>query len=181
MSAGLRNGLWLAVLHTALVGALGAKLMVDRITRPRVWVRAAPVDPSLPIRGRYVSLRLEAELGAGLEPPRPSTVTLPSGAVGTLPSAPVPVSLAVERNRLIASPPTGADARRPVLARLEKGQGARLESPVAYFIPEHAADPSSRPAGEQLWVEVTLPRQGAPRPIRLGVRKDGVLTPLDLH
>ncbi|MCZ6514734.1 MAG: hypothetical protein O6850_02600 [Acidobacteria bacterium] len=32
----------------------------------------------------------------------------------------------------------------------------------------------------QLWAEVTLPRQGPPRPIRLGVKKEGLLTPLDL-
>ena len=55
----------------------------------------------------------------------------------------------------------------------------RLNQPIAYFIPEHVADPSRRPAGEELWVEVTIPRKGAPRPIRLGVRKDGRLTPLD--
>ena len=51
---------------------------------------------------------------------------------------------------------------------------------LAYFIPEHVADPSRRPAGEELWVEVTQPRKGPLRPIRLGVRKDGVLTPLPL-
>ena len=28
------------------------------------------------------------------------------------------------------------------------------------------------------WAEVTLPRKGAPRPIRLAVKKNGVLTPL---
>jgi len=55
----------------------------------------------------------------------------------------------------------------------------RLNQPIAYFIPEHAADPSRRPPGEELWVEVTIPQRGAPRPIRLGVRKDGQLTPLD--
>jgi hypothetical protein len=37
-----------------------------------------------------------------------------------------------------------------------------------------------RAPGEELWVEVTLPRRGPPRPIRLAVKKDGVLTPLDL-
>ena len=46
-------------------------------------------------------------------------------------------------------------------------------------IPEHVPDPSRRPAGEELWVEVTIPRAGAPRPIRLGVKKDRVLTPLN--
>jgi hypothetical protein len=55
----------------------------------------------------------------------------------------------------------------------------RLNEPIAYFIPEHAADPSQRPPGEELWVEVTIPKSGAPRPIRLGVKKDGQLTPID--
>jgi hypothetical protein len=57
---------------------------------------------------------------------------------------------------------------------------AILDSPLAYLIPEHVADPSRRPSGEELWVEVTLPRKGPPRPIRLGVKKDGTLAPLDL-
>ncbi|MDM7951858.1 MAG: hypothetical protein QUV07_01365 [Cyanobium sp. CZS 25K] len=36
--------------------------------------------------------------------------------------------------------------------------------------------------GEQLWVEVTLPAQGPPRPIRLGVRRgEGPITPLELR
>jgi hypothetical protein len=63
------------------------------------------------------------------------------------------------------------------------GQGEQmvvLTQPVAYFIPEHVADPSRRAPGEELWVEVTVPRAGLPRPIRLGVKKDGVLTPIDV-
>ena len=56
----------------------------------------------------------------------------------------------------------------------------RLREPLAYFIPEHVPDPSARPVGEELWVEVTLPRKGPLRPIRLGVKKNGVLTPLNL-
>jgi hypothetical protein len=53
-----------------------------------------------------------------------------------------------------------------------------LDQTLAFFIPGHVADPSRRPAGEELWVEVTIPRAGLPRPIRLGVKKDGQLEPL---
>ena len=60
-------------------------------------------------------------------------------------------------------------------------RSSRLAEPVAFFIPEHVPDPSRRPREEQLWVEVTLPRSGPPRPIRLGVMKEGRLTPLDLR
>lgn len=62
---------------------------------------------------------------------------------------------------------------RYVRLRIE-GRDDRL----AFFIPEHVPDPSIRPPGEELWAEVTLPRKGAPRPIRLAVKKNGVLTPL---
>jgi hypothetical protein len=109
----LHKGLIVAALHAALVSSLGAKLLYDRATRPRLWVHVLPVDPDSPLRGRYVRLRIEG----------------------------------------------------------------RTE-PIAFFIPEHVPDPSIRAAGEELWAEVTLPRKGAPRPIRLAVKKDGVLTPL---
>jgi hypothetical protein len=42
-------------------------------------------------------------------------------------------------------------------------------------------DPSRREPDEELWVEVTVPARGAPRPIRLGVKKNGVVTPLELN
>jgi hypothetical protein len=52
---------------------------------------------------------------------------------------------------------------------------------VDFFISEHVSDPSRRPPGEELWVEVSVPPRGAPRPIRLAVKKDGALTPLELR
>ena len=109
----LVRGLIVAAVHAALVASLGAKLLIDRATRPRVWVHVLPVDPDSPLRGRYVRLRVA-------------------------------------------------------------NSGERL----AFFIPEHVPDPSIRPADEELWAEVTIPRRGAPRPIRLAIKKDGVLTPL---
>jgi hypothetical protein len=40
---------------------------------------------------------------------------------------------------------------------------------------------SRRQEGEELWVEVTIPKKGPPRPIRLGVKKgDGAIIPLAL-
>ena len=53
--------------------------------------------------------------------------------------------------------------------------------PLAFFIPEHAPDPTALRPGEELWAEVTLPRKGPPRPIRLGVKKGaGPIVPLNL-
>jgi hypothetical protein len=55
----------------------------------------------------------------------------------------------------------------------------QLAEPLAYFIPEHADDPSRPRADATLWAEVTLPPTGAPRPVRLGLRKDATIEPID--
>lgn len=57
-----RAGIAVAIAHVLLVGTLGLKLLADRTRLPRAWVRTLPFDPSLPIRGRYVRLRLEVPL-----------------------------------------------------------------------------------------------------------------------
>ncbi len=54
-----RAGVVLALVHVLLVGTLGLKLLADRARLPRAWARTVPYDPNLPIRGRYVRLRLE--------------------------------------------------------------------------------------------------------------------------
>jgi len=56
-----------------------------------------------------------------------------------------------------------------------------VNEPVAFFIPEHANNPARLNPGEELWVEVTVPKKGPPRPLRLGIKKDGILTPLHLE
>src|SRR5512146_973082 len=63
----MKKGLLVAVIHVLLVTSLGAKLLIDRATRPRVWVQSVSYDPNLPIRGRYVALR--ARLQTDVPPP----------------------------------------------------------------------------------------------------------------
>jgi hypothetical protein len=157
-------GLTLALLQVLLVSGVALKYAADRARLPSAWARTVPFDPSLPIRGRYVRLRLQAPM-----------------------SAPTPPAGAVFRVRLVAAAGrvyAVVDSATGVEATLDSASGARvarLTDPIAFFIPEHVADPSTRPQGEELWAEVTLPRLGAPRPIRLGVRRGGALEPLDLR
>jgi len=159
------KGLVVAALHIALVSALGAKLLADRAALPRVWVEVAPYDPNLPIRGRYVRLQVKAEARGFVEP------------AGSAASAWGYARLSVEGDRLVATR-TDDGVGHPVQIRKENGRlVAALSTPVAYFIPEHAVDPSSRPG---LMAEVTVPRKGPPRPIRLGVKEGEKVTPLDL-
>src|SRR6266567_6655283 len=53
-----RKGIIVAVLQLALVASLGAKYAIDRARFPRVWAQTVAYDPDLPIRGRYLSVRV---------------------------------------------------------------------------------------------------------------------------
>lgn len=157
MSARVRAGLIVALIHVLLVASLGGKLLFDRATRPRVWARTAPVDPDLPIRGRYVRMRIEGDARQ-----------LPSTFTGYV------IPMVSDQTLTFVQGEEG----KGLYARVDPARSvAVIDQPLAYFIPEHVPDPSIRAPGEELWVEVTLPRRGPPRPIRLGVKKDGVMIP----
>jgi hypothetical protein len=181
----LTRGLVVAIAQMALVAGVGAKFQMDRTRYPRTWVRTAPVDPMLPIRGRYVSLRLEVGAASDLYFNQPMAAQRP-GSTGGVPPPHVEyrrVTLAFENGRLVAHAGAESDPHA-VSATLQIRDAAMLvtvSNPIAYFIPATVPDPSRREAGEQLWVEVTVPPAGAPRPIRLGVMRGQTLTPLDLR
>jgi hypothetical protein len=54
----------------------------------------------------------------------------------------------------------------------------RLNATVDFYISEHAADPSRTRPGQELWIEVTVPPSGPPRPIQLALKENGTWTPL---
>lgn len=168
------RGLLIAALHVALVSSLGAKLLYDRATRPRVWVRAAPYDPELPIRGRYVSIRLQM-VGMGFAVP---TAWDKEGHPRAGYSS---ARLEVQNGQLVAVYSDRSSDTSVRVSFPDSVARVTLAEPVAFFIPEHIPDPSRRAAGEELWVEVTVPRKGPPRPIRLAVVKNGVFTPLNIR
>ena len=169
------KGVLLAGIHLGLVLSVGGKLLYDRATRPRTWVRTGPFDPDLPIRGRYVRLRLEVP-ARGFPPPAQSPS--PRAPI-RFPSA--SAYLQLEGGQLIAVPAPEGRGLRVTLRRVNDETLAQTWEALAYFIPENVADPSRRPPGEELWVEVTLPKKGLPRPIRLGVKKNQAITPLEVR
>jgi hypothetical protein len=59
----LHKGLILAACQCLIVLSLTGKLLYDRATCPRVWVKTARYDPNLPLRGRYLALTLLPEYG----------------------------------------------------------------------------------------------------------------------
>lgn len=196
-----------ALVQAAIVLAVGGKLLYDRATLPRVWVETAGVDPYLPIRGRYASLRLvvtpsnppdrdwvdrlkeerspEAREEAQPPPAPPGEPTFVLPGRGRV-SFPVSRLIATEQGLEVellkdaeGGPDVEVEARAEAETDLFDAEGRWvLSTPVAFFLPEHVDDPTRLPADTQLWAEVTVPRDGAPRPIRLALRRDGELEPL---
>lgn len=154
------RGLILAALHLGITLSVAGKFFYDRQTLPHVWVKAVPYDPQLPIRGRYVRIQVEAVPGTGW------------GAGGDVAG----LRLRVENGQLVADRRDGAET-----SGTYRMGGVLISRALAYFIPQNVPDPSLRAADEELWAEVTVPPSGNLRPIRLGVKKNGLLTPLALN
>lgn len=168
-----QKGIIVGVAHVLIVLTLGGKLLYDRAHRPRVWVRTAQVDPDLPVRGRYLTLRLEilapdyspaaAELAPGQKQPMPEYFN-------------EDVALTVINGRLVAHK---TDQRTNMRLWKQTRQGREqfvLSSSLAFFVPEHAETPHPK-SGDELWAEVTIPRKGPPRPIQLAVKHGTNWTP----
>jgi hypothetical protein len=52
---------------------------------------------------------------------------------------------------------------------------------VDFFVPEHESEVESlrsRRNAPEIWAQVTIPRKGPPRPIRLGIKRDGQIQPV---
>lgn len=170
----MRKGVVLALVHVLIVCSLMGKLYYDRATRPRVWVRTVGYDPNLPIRGRYVQMRLELEtaelppaqnLNNRWDPTGWKNVKL-EARNGKL----FAVATGNYADMMMQWQPTPTEELVPVLSQ-----------PVLYFIADTAKDPTHLNRGESLWVEVTVPKKGPPRPIQLALSTNGKFTPLNLR
>ncbi len=169
---GMRKGLLLAAIQVLLVLSLGCKLLYDRVTRPRVWVLSQVYDPELPIRGRYLSQRLTMS-AEGF-----TYKEFKQGNFSDWYENRYWAYLEVRSNQLVAKRQGSESGAWIHLHKNGDGSiAALMEQPVLIFIPERAEIPVLR-TGQEMWVEVTVPAKGPPRPIRIGVKKDGVVTPL---
>ena len=171
---GRRKGILLGAVQLALVLSLGGKLLYDRETRPRVWVLAQVYDPELPIRGRYLaeSLRMPVE-GFTYTEPQKNTPYWQLNREWAY--------LEIENNQLIAKRVGNGPGQWVGLRKNNDGTISALsEEPVLVFVPEHFEAPTLK-SGQELWVEVTVPAKGPPRPIRIGIKKDGAITPLSFN
>ncbi len=156
----LAKGLAVGAVQVLLVAGIGAKFLYDRASYPRLWVETAPYDPVMPIRGRYVNIALLVAVERA--PPEIEADRAPNMFLARLEA---------RGDRLLAVQDDGNGRHWVRSTRCGDRNCWQLAEPLAYFIPEHAIDPSNPGGSAKLWAEVTLPPAGAPRPIRLEVRK----------
>jgi len=193
--AGLRlSGASLLVLglQLALVASIAVKYAWQRARCPRVWTRAAMYDPELVMRGRYLSMQLTVDgCQSTLNTAKDAQFYRDQGGVpqgGRFAVAgpqwiEFPATLAVKDNRLIAVRLPRSE-ETPTGLRVGGRPGAScdqmtLREPVNFYIAEHAQSPLPVARGRELWVEVTVPPKGPPRPIQLALKEaDGAWRPL---
>ncbi|HEY2467693.1 MAG TPA: hypothetical protein VGI45_07615 [Terracidiphilus sp.] len=186
-----KGSIALLILQLIIVSSVAAKYLYERVTCPRVWTRAAAFDPSLVMRGRYLSLRLTVD-GCGSTLPSaknaqfPRTVDgVPTGQTFNVNSSQAvwfQAKLAVRDNRLTVTrvPDSGSTAGTQSVSAPPGApcNQMRLADPVDFYIPEHANDPSWLKSGQELWIEVTVPPKGPPRPLQLALKENGAWKPL---
>jgi uncharacterized membrane-anchored protein len=181
----------LLLVQLVIVSTVAAKYFYQRITCPRVWTRTVTYDPEMLMRGRYVSLQLLVD-GCGSTLPSAKQAAMPRSVDGVpvgnvytvRADQPVqfPARLKVEGNKLVAIRIPEAD-RQSGGQRVTAWPGSsctdlRLDAPVDYFIGESAANPATVHAGQELWIEVSVPPSGPPRPIQLALKEGAVWKPL---
>lgn len=181
-------------IQLAIVSTIAAKYLYQRISCPRVWTRTVAYDPDLLMRGRYLSVQLLVD-GCQSTLPSAAQAAMPrdkngvqTGKVFTVnANGPVrfPARIKVESNKLVVIRlPESASQSGAQMVAAWPGSSCdklRLEDPVDFYIAEHAASPMPAGSGQELWVEVTVPPKGPPRPLQLALKDNGVWKPLNLH
>ena len=175
------RGVVLLVVQLVLVLSIAAKYVYERKVCPRVWVRAAQNDPDLPFRGRYLALRLAVD-ACGLPHDKASSWPGPGfSPLGHTPEWRWTVKPEAREGKLIAV--LAGDDDRPESTQLLTQTGERCDLATLiewadYFIGDRAKNPFPLKSNEELWVEVTVPPSGPPRPIQLAISSNAGFKPL---
>ena len=181
----------LLIFQLLVVSTVALKYLYQRATCPRVWTRAAAYDPELLMRGRYLSLQLSVD-GCGSTLPSAKDAQFPrnldgvpngnSFSIRSANAVSFQAKLAVKDNKLIAIrvPESDIFAATQTIAGNPGSscEEMRISQPVDFYIAEHATDPTRLQQGQELWIEVTVPPKGPPRPLQLALKDNGAWKPL---
>ncbi len=186
-----KTSIALLVIQLAIVSTIAAKYLYQRSTCPRVWTRTVAYDPELVMRGRYLTMQLvvdgcQSTLPSAQQANFPRNINgVPNGKDYSI-AAPMflrfQAKLAVKDNKLLAIRlPENDDIPAGQTVDAASGsscQNMRLDEPVDFYIPEHAQSPIPVKQGDELWIEVTVPPKGPPRPTQLALKQNGAWKPL---
>ncbi|MGD0903333.1 MAG: hypothetical protein ABR924_10375, partial [Terracidiphilus sp.] len=181
----------LLLIQLTIFSSIAAKYLYKRWRCPSAWTRTVASYPEQPMRGRYLSVQLIVD-GCQSTMPSALEITVPRNAEGVpvgktfSVNAPQPVqfpaTLKVEGSKLVAIriPEDDSQSRGQTVSAWPGSscESFRLDQPVDFYIAEHAASPVPVKPGQELWMEVTVPPKGPPRPIQLALKQDGAWKPL---
>jgi len=92
-------------------------------------------------------------------------------------------NLKVEDNRLEAirmqDPEMHSGGQQVSATRGARCEEMRLDEPVDFYIADTAESPLPLKPDQELWIEVTVPPTGPPRPMQLALKQNGVWKPLE--
>ena len=144
------------------------------------------------MRGRYLALRLTVD-GCQSTLPSAKNANFPRDVNGAVTPGPYVLrpqdvifraNLKVNHNALVAVRVEGSEdstAGEEVVGTAGSPcDQMQLESPIDFYISDTAQSPLPRKPGQELWIEVTVPPKGAPRPMQLALKDNGAWKPLDL-
>jgi hypothetical protein len=173
------RGVLLLGIQLLLVLSVAGKYLYERKVCPRVWVRTAQVDPNLPMRGRYLALQLSVDACSLRRDERSKSWEAANGARQWQWT----VRPFVRDGKLVVEEAEGV---RPELTQQlwlrsdQRCERAALAEAADYFIGDRDKSPLPLKTGEELWVEVTVPPVGPPRPIQLAISDASGFRPLSL-
>ena len=163
----------------------------QRHTYPRVWTRAYGYDPQLPLRGRYLNLQVAVDGCPSTLPsarqaifPRDVHGVIKPGpyAIQPLPAVEFSANLQVENGTLQALYISDEEQRASGQFVSAQSGGSchamRLSRPVDFFIADKAPALLPLKPDQELWIELTIPPKGPPRPIQLALKSDSLWQPL---
>ena len=184
----------LLVVQLALVSSLAASYAWQRHKYPRVWARAYGYDPELPLRGRYLSLQVGVD-GCASTLPSSKQALFERDFAGAIKPGPYAVEaprniefraeLRVTNNSLqaiyISDESLRSKGQRVMAKPGEPCNKMQLSEPVDFFIANDARSPLPLAIGQELWIDVTVPPKGPPRPLQLAINDSSGWKPLYLR
>jgi hypothetical protein len=174
------RGVVLLVVQSVLVLSIAGKYVYERRVCPRVWVRTAQFDPDLVFRGRYLGLRLTVN---ACELPHNEAASLGGPGVSLTHTTGwrwrvKPEARAGKLIAVIAKDEVMPELTQELTQLGERCDSAVLQDQADYFIADKAKSPFPLKPNEELWVEVTVPPSGPPRPIQLAISNGSAFTPI---